>query len=444
MKKKLLSMLLCVILTLMLLPVTALADGAEAKDGDFNGTIEWNAEDVSFKGSTPFVIANGTAQTPRFTVKAADGTVVAPENYTYAYQENTAAGTGYVTVKLSGAYSGTLRGWFKIYLPATTKTAIENTEDGIMLSWTPVEGAAGYVIYRRAWNLVDAGWTTFERWNNTTELTWTDTAVYAGTRYQYGVKAYFERRTDPVSGAQIGGNVGDNFNLGMVGPLKTTVHITTRTLNSITPNVGQLTVKWSGSKVFTGYQLKYATDANFTKNVNLKKDTVYYVTIRSYQEFEGMTYFGGWSNVKHSRVSGYDRSKADLVFDTTTFDGKKLNSADVAKYDLVMVNYWAEWCGPCMWELPFIQQIHEEYPNVLIIGVWIGYDRAEAKAKLSELGITYPIIAPSGTLLTEYRNRSMYIPFTFFFNNSGMEIDEMRVGAEAYDTWKSIVNKLLP
>ena len=43
MKKKLLSMLLCVILTLMLLPVTALADGAEAKDGDFNGTIEWNA-----------------------------------------------------------------------------------------------------------------------------------------------------------------------------------------------------------------------------------------------------------------------------------------------------------------------------------------------------------------------------------------------------------------
>jgi len=117
---------------------------------------------------------------------------------------------------------------------------------------------------------------------------------------------------------QIGGNVGDNFNLGLVGPLKTTVRITTRTLKSVTAGTKQLTVKWSGSKVFTGYQIKYATDANFTKNVRSLKITdaatmqkvltgltsgkTYYVTIRSYQEFEGMTYFGEWSNVLSAKV----------------------------------------------------------------------------------------------------------------------------------------------
>ena len=290
----------------------------------FTPAVEWNAEDVKFKGSTPYVTANGSAQTPRFTVKnSADGSVVDPENYDYEYVENTAPGTGYVIVTFKGDYEGTCRGFFKIYLPPTATTTVENVGNGIKLTWSPVEGAAGYVIYRRAWSSTTNGWTTFERWNNTTGTTYIDGAdanhkVYAGSRYQYGVKAYFARRTDPVSGATIGGNVGDNYNLGEVGPLKTTVRITTRTLNSVTAGTRQMTVKWGASSVFTGYQIKYATDKNFTKNVvaikitdpktaqtvikNLKKGTTYYVTIRSYHEFNGMTYFGEWSNVLSCKV----------------------------------------------------------------------------------------------------------------------------------------------
>ncbi len=290
----------------------------------FEGTVEWNPEDVQFKGTTPYVIANGSAQTPRFTVKnSADGSVVDPANYDFEYRENTNAGTGYVIVTFKRDYEGTCRGFFKIYLPPTTTTTVENVGNGIKLTWSPVEGAAGYVIYRRAWSSTTDGWTTFERWNNTTGTTYIDGAddshkVYAGTRYQYGVKAYFARRVDPVTGATIGGNVGDNFNLGEVGPLKTTVRITTRVLNSVTAGSRQMTVKWTPSRNFTGYQIKYATDANFTKNVKaikitdwstaekiitgLTRGTTYYVTIRSYHEFNGMTYFGEWSNVKSCRV----------------------------------------------------------------------------------------------------------------------------------------------
>ena len=110
----------------------------------------------------------------------------------------------------------------------------------------------------------------------------------------------------------------DNYNLGIVGPLKTTVRITTRKLKSVTPGSRQLTVKWEPSKVFTGYDLMLATDADFTKNVKtikitealtasntvtgLKSATIYYVRIRSYQDFEGMTYFGEWSNVIQAKT----------------------------------------------------------------------------------------------------------------------------------------------
>ncbi|MBQ1821075.1 MAG: fibronectin type III domain-containing protein [Clostridia bacterium] len=284
----------------------------------FDGTVEWNNEDVEYNGKTPYVIANGMDQTPRFTVKTADGKTVGASHYTYQYRENKNAGTAYVIITFKDIYSGTARGWFKIYLPATDYTMVENREDGVYLEWKPVEGADGYVIYRRAWNLQSAGWTSFVRWNNTKDLHWTDKTVYAGTRYQYGIKAYFDRRVDPVSGAEIGGNVGDNYNLGQVGPLKTTVRITTRTLNSVTGGSKQITVKWSGSNKFTGYEIQIATDAAFTKNVktvtitnaaayettikSLKAKTTYYVRVRSYHVFEGMTYYGGWSNVKNAKT----------------------------------------------------------------------------------------------------------------------------------------------
>ena len=288
-----------------------------------DGIVVFDPDDVSFRGTTPYVICNGSAQTPRFTVKDADGNVIDPAYYDYEYLENTNGGTAYVNVTFKNDYTGTVQGWFKIYLPATEHTYVENVSNGIKVSWDPVEGAAGYVIYRRAWSSTTNGWTTFARWNNTTDTTYIDGAdanhkVYAGTRYQYGIKAYFSRRLDPVTNTYIGGNVGDNFNLGEGGPLKTTVRITTRTLNSVTAGTKQMTVKWGASSVFTGYQIKYATDANFTKNVKaikisdpktaqtvisgLTSGTTYYVTVRSYHEFNGMTYFGEWSNAKSCKV----------------------------------------------------------------------------------------------------------------------------------------------
>ena len=279
---------------------------ATPDDVAVSGTIEWDKRDVQLKGDTPYVIYDKQAKTPRFTVKnKKTGETIPATCYTAAYRDNVKPGTGRLTVQFRHGYSGSLNGWFKIYLGPTTETAVENVENGIRISWKKVPDAKGYVIYRRAWNLIDKGWTTFERWNNTTQTTWTDTKVYAGTRYQYGIKAYYQ---DPM----------DNYNLGIVGPLKTTVRITTRVLNSVTTGSKKLTAKWTGSKLFTGYEVQIATDANFKKDLQisvinkaktysktlkgLKKNTVYYVRVRSYHIFEGTKYYGQWSNVLNGKV----------------------------------------------------------------------------------------------------------------------------------------------
>ena len=266
---------------------------------------EMDPDDVEFSGKTPYSVYNGKAQTPGVIVKDENGRVIPASKYKVEYTENVKPGTAYIFVTFPNKDYTDCSVWFKIYLPATTSTTVKNVDNGIQISWKKVESAKGYVIYRRAWSLNGKGWTSFERWNNTTQTTWIDTKVYAGTRYQYGIKAYFN---DPM----------DNYNLGLVGPLKTTVRITTRVLNSVTPASKKLTVKWTGSSLFTGYQVQIATDAAFSKDLqtvtiadaktyekaitSLKAGTTYYVRVRSYHVFDSTTYYGQWSNVMNSKT----------------------------------------------------------------------------------------------------------------------------------------------
>ena len=81
----------------------------------------------------------------------------------------------------------------------------------------------------------------------------------------------------------------------------------------------QITVKWTPSKNFTGYEVQIATDSAFTNNVQtviiddwhiaektftgLKTRTTYYARVRSYHEFEGFTYYGQWSNVLNAKTN---------------------------------------------------------------------------------------------------------------------------------------------
>ncbi len=82
-------------------------------------------------------------------------------------------------------------------------------------------------------------------------------------------------------------------------------------LNEVIGGEGSMTVKWSASKNFTGYEMRYADNEAFENAVTIKIDDwqtaettvenlaagTYYVTVRSYHIFEGKTYYGGWSDL---------------------------------------------------------------------------------------------------------------------------------------------------
>ena len=134
---------------------------------------------------------------------------------------------------------------------------------------------------------------------------------------------------------------------------------------------------------------------------------------------------------------------ADLVFATETLTGEAITSEIVKDYDLVVLNIWAEWCGPCVNELPALEKLHQNYPNVLILGVWVGDSVDEAIATLKDAGVTYPAVQIDEGLYA-YVRQTMYIPATFFFDRDGNEVGESVVGGMDYNQWEATVKSLLP
>ena len=62
--------------------------------------------------------------------------------------------------------------------------------------------------------------------------------------------------------------------------------------------------------------------------------------------------------------------------------------------DVVMINFWATWCGPCRQEMPLLDDLYGRYQRVgfSLLGVNIDDDSRRAMKMVQELGISFPVL----------------------------------------------------
>lgn len=85
----------------------------------------------------------------------------------------------------------------------------------------------------------------------------------------------------------------------------------------------------------------------------------------------------------------------------------------------LVVNFWAQWCGPCKEEMPALQAVHEQLGDrVRFVGIDYEDQEPAALAFADEVGVTYPLLAdPDGSYFDAARGRAA--PYTLLVDATG-------------------------
>jgi thiol-disulfide isomerase/thioredoxin len=80
-------------------------------------------------------------------------------------------------------------------------------------------------------------------------------------------------------------------------------------------------------------------------------------------------------------------------FELAAMAGKTVNLAQY-KGQVVMINFWATWCGPCRTEMPLLENIYRKYKPMgfTLLGVNVEPDSAGASEWLKATPVTFPIL----------------------------------------------------
>jgi peroxiredoxin len=88
--------------------------------------------------------------------------------------------------------------------------------------------------------------------------------------------------------------------------------------------------------------------------------------------------------------------------------------------DVVMINFWATWCGPCRQEMPLLDELYARYQRVgfNLLGVNIDDDSRRAMKMIDELGVSFPVLFDSRKEVSElYEVEAM--PVTVLIDREG-------------------------
>ena len=88
---------------------------------------------------------------------------------------------------------------------------------------------------------------------------------------------------------------------------------------------------------------------------------------------------------------------------------------------VVLLNFWATWCGPCKVEMPRFMEWQKQYGarGLQVIGVSIDDSAAPARAFVEKLDLNYPVVMGNAKLGEQYGG-VLGVPVTFLIDRAGM------------------------
>jgi cytochrome c biogenesis protein CcmG/thiol:disulfide interchange protein DsbE len=114
-------------------------------------------------------------------------------------------------------------------------------------------------------------------------------------------------------------------------------------------------------------------------------------------------------------------------FSLQTPDGETVALSDL-RGQVVLINFWATWCGPCRAEMPAIQHVYDEYANqgFTVLAINIQEGEGQVAPFVDQFELTFPVLLDrDGSVFTRYQGRAL--PTTLFIDRTGV-VHEVTLG----------------
>jgi peroxiredoxin len=115
------------------------------------------------------------------------------------------------------------------------------------------------------------------------------------------------------------------------------------------------------------------------------------------------------------------------AFELATLDGQTVALSEL-KGRPVLLNFWASYCGPCVHEMPYLQQVYEERQGeeLALLAVNIGESPSQAAEFMQSYGFSFTVLLDSQATVAQKYN-IIGIPTTFFIDKGGI-IQKIKIG----------------
>jgi len=180
--------------------------------------------------------------------------------------------------------------------------------------------------------------------------------------------------------------------------------------------------------------------------------------------------WSGWHNLRQRRLAlqSQQAARVDLVPDTPSpsasaddsplrgkpapalnlvdLDGKKVSLRDFKGHPMV-INFWATYCGPCKYEMPWLEEFSKKYAAQGFDVVGVTYDVEVGKDTISknvhQLGVTYPILLSDPKAEKDYLSDGAgVLPMSFYLDKTG-KIIEVTAGVGSKNDLEAMVKQTI-
>jgi thiol-disulfide isomerase/thioredoxin len=124
------------------------------------------------------------------------------------------------------------------------------------------------------------------------------------------------------------------------------------------------------------------------------------------------------------------KPSADPALRVQTLEGEVASLGDYAG-QVVFLNFWATWCGPCVQEMPSIQRLHDAYGEEVVFLLASNENASTVRSFAAKNGYTMPLHTLTNSGVPASFNVSA-IPATFIIDGTGA-VRMHHVGAREWD-----------